>query len=96
MKNSTAGQGGLRLAREEREKQILDILSKRWEEYSTHGLARAVGLKPSPHFRGIVYGMVMKGMIEGYTTQKTNGMTVHYFYHTDRDNIHGQQRMGGF
>lgn len=95
MKKSTVGQGVSRYTRQERERQILDILEKRWREYSTHGLAVAMGMKPSPHFRGIVYGMVMQGMIEAYTTQKPNGMTVHYFYHPDRDNIHGQQRIAG-
>lgn len=96
MKTVTIGQGGSRMARADREKQVLDTLRKRFVAYSTHGLAKAMGMSNSPHFRGILLDMLNAGKIEAYRSQKPNGMDVYYWYHPDRENIHGQQRIEGF
>ena len=93
MARETVGQGGLRLSRAARKEQILRLLAARWLPYSTHGLARACGLTPSPHFKSIVFEMYSEGLIDGHRSRKENGREVYYWFHPKRNLIHGQSEL---
>lgn len=81
------------LSRGERKAQILRVLQSRWLPHSTHALARAVGMKPSAHFRHIVYEMFEAKEIGGFESHKENGRKVFYWYDLDRDERHGQKKL---
>lgn len=96
MSNKTVGQGGQRkFSRAEREQQIIDILGRRWAAVSTYRLAKELGMSNSPHFKGIVYSMLRDEKIGGFRSLKANGRDVYYWYRLDRDELFGQQRLGG-
>lgn len=92
MSTRTVGQGG-KMSRADREKQIIDALAHRWVGYSTHGLARACGLSPSPYFRAMVYSMYERGLINGFEVVMNNRRKKYQWIHVDRDALHGQRRM---
>lgn len=88
------GQGGLvRMSREQREKQIVDTLAKRWIGYSTHGLARACNMAPSPYFRSLVYSMFERGLINGFEVHMKNGRNKYQWFHIYRDELHKSERL---
>lgn len=80
-------------SRAERKAQILAVLQSRWMAHSTHALARKVGLKPSAHFRHIVYEMFQEGLIAGFEAQKENKRKVYYWHAIDRDERFGQKKL---
>lgn len=84
------------MSRAGRKAQILSLLQSRWCAYTVHGVARALGMKPSPHLRNILYEMFGDGLIGGWKGCKENGKDVYYFYDLDRDTRWGQSPLPGF
>lgn len=82
-----------RMDRAGRKKQILGILAERWMARSTHSLARKCGMKPSPHFRKIVYEMYEEKLIDGFASKRGNKMDVFYWHARNRDEMFGQPEL---
>lgn len=81
------------MSRAGREQQIIEVLESRWMGYSSHALAKKIGLKPSHHVRGILCDMMQRGLICGIEITKTNNRKAWFWYMPNRDEKHGQGKL---
>lgn len=67
------------LDRAQRREQILNVLQLTEGAVTTYKLAKLVGMKPSPHFRALVYELYQEGKVQGAAVTLRNGRKAYYW-----------------